>query len=138
MNMVDSSLLAAPFQLNIWFGLFIFIMGNISCFGNMIVFSSRSFRNRAYSIYLLAEAGINFIYFDFVLVTRMIQRGYRLPIMNRHDALCKIRQCLSQYTSQVAFFFFVLAALDRLLSTQRSIGESDTNHRSKDARRKRS
>lgn len=123
---VDPTLLSVPFQLNIWFGLVLFVAGNITCFGNIIVFTSRSFRQRAYSIYLIAEAGNNFVYFNFVLVTRMIQRGYRLPIMNRYDALCRIRQFLSQYANQTAFLFFLFAALDRLLSTQRSL--SKKNH----------
>ena len=132
---VDPRLLSVPFQLNIWFGLLLFVAGNISCFGNMVVFSSRSFRRRAYSIYLIAEAGNNFVYFDFVLVTRMIQRGYRLPIMNRYDVLCRIRQFLSQYANQTAFLFFLFAALDRLLSTQRSLSKKNHEKHSSHFRR---
>ena len=120
---IDGGLLLAPFQLNIWFGMFIFITGNISCLGNLIVFSSRNFRRRACSIYLVAEVFFNVIYFDYVLVTRMIQKGFRLPIINRYNVICKIRQFLSQYVHQVAFTLFSLATLDRLLSTQRSIGK---------------
>ena len=119
---IDASLLLAPFQLNIWFGIFIFVTGNISALGNLIVFSSRNFRRRACAIYLINEAFFNFIYFDFVLVTRVVQKGFRLPIINRYDVICKIRQFLSQYVHQVAFTLFSLATLDRLLSTQRSMG----------------
>lgn len=119
---VDDALLLAPFQLNIWFGLFIFVTGNISSLGNLIVFTSRSFRARACSIYLVAESFFSFIYFDFVLVTRIIQKCFRLPIINRYEAICKIRQFLSEYTHNVAFALFVLATIDRLLSTQRSMG----------------
>ena len=120
---VDSALLMAPFQLNIWLGLFIFVTGNISSIGDFIVFSSRSFRARACSIYLIAESISTFVYFNFVLVTRIIQKGFRLPITNRYEAMCKVRQFLSEYTHAVAFTFFALATLDRLLSTHRSIGK---------------
>ncbi|CAF3832575.1 unnamed protein product [Rotaria sp. Silwood1] len=121
-NIIDPTLLLIPYQLNIYLGLFIFITGNISWIGNIIVFSSRNFRGRACSIYLIAESYFNFLYFDYVLVIRMIQKGFRLPIINRYDVVCKIRQFLSQYTHQVAFTLITLATIDRLLSTHRSIG----------------
>ena len=119
---ITSALLAAPFQLNIWFGLFIFVTGNISTFGNFLVFTSRTFRARACSVYLIAESVCTFIYFNYVLVTRMIQKGFQLPIINQYDVICKIRQFLSEYTHQVAFTLFALATVDRILSTHRSMG----------------
>jgi hypothetical protein len=119
---VSEALLIAPFQLNISLGIFIFITGNISTFGNFMVFSSRTFRSRACSVYLLAESICTFVYFNFVLTTRMIQKGYQIPIINRYDVICKIRQFLSEYTHQVAFSLFALATIDRLLSTHRSVG----------------
>ena len=119
---VDSSLLMAPFQLNIWLGLFILVTGNISSIGNLMVFTSRSFRTRACSIYLIAESVSTLVCFDFVLMTRVIQKGFRLPIINRYEAICKLRQFLSQYSVDVAFTFFALATIDRLLSTHRSAG----------------
>ena len=119
---ISSGLLMAPFQLNIWFGLLIFVTGNISTFGNFIVFTSKTFRSRACSIYLVAESIFTFIFFNFVLVTRVIHRGFQLPIINRYDPICKIRQFLSQYTHQAAFTMFIFATLDRFLSTHRSNG----------------
>ena len=119
---VSSSLLLAPFQLNIWFGLFILVSGNISSIGNLLVFTSRAFRTRACSIYLIAESVVTLVCFDFVLLTRIIQKGFRLPIISRYEAICKLRQFLSEYCVEVAFTFFVLATIDRLLSTHRSIG----------------
>ncbi|UJR32897.1 hypothetical protein I4U23_020358 [Adineta vaga] len=118
---INPTLLIIPFQVNIWFGLFIFITGNISTIGNFIVFTSRLFRARAYSLYLIAESICSLIYFNYVLVTRMIQKGYQFPIINRYDPICKIRQFLSIYTHQVAFTLFALATIDRILSTHRSI-----------------
>jgi hypothetical protein len=119
---ISESLLMAPFQLNIYFGIFIFVTGNISCIGNFIVFTSRTFRARSYSLYLVAESFFSFIYFNFVLVTRVTQKGFRYPIINGYDPICKIRQFLSEYTHQVAFTLFILATVDRVLSTHRSAG----------------
>jgi hypothetical protein len=119
---ISNGLLLAPFQLNIWLGLFIFITGNISSIGNFIVFTSRTFRNRACSVYLIAESVMTFIYFNYVLVTRIIQKGFQLPIINQYDPVCKIRQFLSEYTHQVAYTLFTLASIDRVLSTHRSVG----------------
>jgi hypothetical protein len=119
---ISDGLLLAPFQLNIWLGLFIFITGNISSIGNFIVFTSRTFRNRACSVYLIAESVMTFIYFNYVLVTRIIQKGFQLPIINQYDPVCKIRQFLSEYTHQVAYTLFTLASIDRVLSTHRSVG----------------
>jgi hypothetical protein len=122
-NIISSALLIAPFQLNIYLGAFIFITGNVGSICNMIVYRSRLFRARACAVYLLWEAFINLFYFNFVLLTRMLQQGYQIPVMNRYGLVCKLRQFASEYTHQVAFTLFTLAMLDRLLSAQRSIGE---------------
>jgi hypothetical protein len=119
---ISESLLIAPYQLNIYLGAFIFVTGNISCIGNFTVFTSRTFRSRACSIYLIAESIYSFIYFNYVLVTRIIQKGFRFPIIDRYDWICKLREFLSEYTHQVAFTLFILATVDRFLSTHRSVG----------------
>lgn len=120
LNSISSALLAAPFQLNIYFGGFLWITGNIGCMGNIIVFRSRTFRKRAYSIYLMTEALSDFIYFNFVLMTRMLQKGYQIPVTARYDPMCKIRQFLSVWGNQISFTCFLFATIDRLMSTQRS------------------
>ena len=127
---VSKALLDAPYLLNIWFGLFLFVTGNFSCFGNLLVFTSRAFRSRACSIYLIFESFLNIIYFDYVLVTRIIQKGFAFPIINRYDVICKIRQFFSTYAHQVAFTLFALATMDRILSTQRSLGKCDVDRSS--------
>jgi hypothetical protein len=120
---VSPVLLQVPFLLNIYLGTFIFITGNISSIGNFLVFSSRNFRARACSYYLIVESFFTFIYFDFVCLTRVIQKGFQLPIINRYSVICKVRQWLSEYTHQVAFSLFALATVDRFLSTHRSAGK---------------
>ena len=121
---VSSALLVAPYQLNIWLGTFLWITGNVGCIGNMIVFRSRAFRYRSYSIYLSFQALADFVYFNFVLATRILQKGYQIPIAARFDAICKIRQFMSAWGNQISFTLFTFATIDRLLSTQRSNSKS--------------
>ncbi|CAF1140700.1 unnamed protein product [Rotaria sp. Silwood1] len=119
-NSISNALLAAPYQLNIWFGSFLWITGNLGCIGNMIVFRSRSFRKRAYSIYLFSAAVADFHYFNFVLLTRIIQNGFRFSLMNRFIIVCKLRQFSTIWGNVVGFSLFAFAIIDRFLSTQRS------------------
>ncbi|CAF4853671.1 unnamed protein product [Rotaria sp. Silwood1] len=90
-NTVSSTLLALPYQLNICIGLFIWVTGNIGCIGNAIVFSSRTLSKRAYAIYLLWEALSDFIYFNFLLLTRILQKGFQIPITTNYEIICKLR-----------------------------------------------
>ncbi|CAF0968649.1 unnamed protein product [Rotaria sp. Silwood1] len=117
---IDNTLSTTSYQLNIWFGSFLWIAGNLGCIGNMIVFCSQSFRKRAYSIYLFAAAVANLHYFNFVLLTRIIQNGFQFPIMNRFIIICKLRQFSTIWGNVVSYSLFAFAILDRVLSTQRS------------------
>ena len=118
---LTTTLSTVSVYLNIWFGLLLWLTGNINCFANMLVFRSGAFRNRACFIYLFWESFANFFFFNFVLVTRILQSGFQIPIMPRYDVACKVREFLSEYIFQMANTCFVCATLDRLLSTQRSI-----------------
>ncbi|CAF3999567.1 unnamed protein product [Rotaria sp. Silwood1] len=87
---ISHALLAAPYQLNIWFDSFLWMIGNLGWFGNMIVFSSLVLHKRAYAVYLSSEAASNIIYFDFLLITRVLQKGFQISITIRYDILCKL------------------------------------------------
>ncbi|CAF2158359.1 unnamed protein product [Rotaria magnacalcarata] len=119
-NHVSSDLLIAPVQLNIYLGLFIYITGFIGSIGNLIVYRSRPLRVRACSIYLFWEALVDLIYLNSVLLTRILQQGFRISITSRSDVLCKIRQFVSSYGNQLVVTFLALATLDRILLAQRS------------------
>ena len=122
---VSSALLAAPYQLNRWAGLLLWTAGNVGCLGNLIVFSSRTFRQRAYSIYLLAEAVSGLIYFDFLLLTRILQRGFQISITTRFEAVCKVRQFASVCNPLISLNLLSFAMIDRICSLQRSNGKFD-------------
>ncbi|UJR18019.1 hypothetical protein I4U23_004920 [Adineta vaga] len=114
-------LTAMPYLINIWIGTFLVIMGNIGCIGNIIVFQSSTFRKQAYTVYLIAETISDCFVINLVLLTRVIEKGYGIPVYTtRYEYICKIRQMSSYYFVLTSFTFFTLATLDRILSTQRS------------------
>ncbi|CAF3346475.1 unnamed protein product [Rotaria socialis] len=78
---ISSALMAAPYQLNIWFGIFLWVTGNLGSIGNMLVFRSPTFRN------LFSEAICDFFYFYFVLTTRILQKGFQVHVTTRYDAI---------------------------------------------------
>lgn len=119
-NGISDGLLAAPYELNIYFGLFVYITGVIGSIGNIIVYRSKSMVNRACAVYLLWESIVDLIYLNFVLLTRILMKGFRIPITSRYDVLCRLRQFSSSYGNQLAFTFLALATLDRILLVQRS------------------
>jgi hypothetical protein len=121
-NNVTYGLLIAPVQLNIYFGLFIYITGVIGSIGNMMIYRSRSLRDRACSIYLFWRSLTDFIYMNSILLTRILQKGFKIPITTRSDALCKLRQFGSSYGNQLAFTFLALATLDRIFLAHKSTG----------------
>jgi len=126
-NSISNGLLIAPAQLNIYFGCFIYVTGVIGSIGNIIIYTSRSLRGRACSIYLLWESIVDLLYMNSVLLTRILQKGFKIPIMSRYDIICKIRQFASSYGNQLAFTFFALATLDRILLASRSPGKFENN-----------
>ncbi|CAF4132368.1 unnamed protein product [Adineta steineri] len=99
--------------------LFLWTTGNIGCIGNMIVYGSRKSRKQAYSIYLFASAIADFHYFNFVLLTRIIQDGFGILLINRYTVVCKLRQFSTLWGNVVGFSLFSFATIDRLLSAQR-------------------
>ncbi|CAF1255776.1 unnamed protein product [Adineta ricciae] len=117
---IRDSLTTASYQLNIWLGLLLWTIGNIGCIGNMLVYGSAKSRQQAYAIYLFASAIADFHYFNFVLLTRILQNGFTIILTNRYSIICKLRQFSTIWGNVVGFSLFSLATIDRLLSTHRS------------------
>lgn len=121
---INPILLATPYYLNIYIGCFLWTIGNLGCIGNMIVYQSPLFRHQAYAIYLFGASICDFHYFNFVLVTRILQKGFRISLMNRYLVICKARQFCTIWGNVVSCNLYSLAIADRLLSTQRSMSKS--------------
>jgi len=104
-------------HLNIWYGSFLLIIGNIGCLINIIVFLSKSFHKSSFSIYFLATTCANLFLLNFILFTRILQNGFMLHIFQTHEYICKLRAYISSLTSSLSFSFFIMVSIDRFLST---------------------
>ncbi|UJR19379.1 hypothetical protein I4U23_022509 [Adineta vaga] len=107
-------------NINIWLGTFLLIMGNIGCVGNLLIYRSTLFRRRAYTIYLVFQSFSDFVVLNFILLTRIIEKGFDIPVKTVSVYICKSRQFAEYYFYLCSFTFFTLASIDRILSTQRS------------------
>jgi hypothetical protein len=112
-----NTLTIVPQYLNIWFGSFLLIIGNIGCLINIIVFRSKSFHKSSFSIYFLATTCADLFLLNFVLLTRILQDGFMLHIFQTYEYICKLRAYISSLTSSLAFTFFIMVSIDRFLST---------------------
>lgn len=70
--------------------------------------------------YLLSEFVSNIFYFNCVLLTRIIEKGFEISLTHRYEILCKLRRFSSEYLNIVSFTLCSFATIDQLLSTQRS------------------
>lgn len=104
-------------------GIFILIAGNVGCIGNMIVFRSPAYRRQACFIYLFWETVASFFILNCILVTRILESGFKISLMDAFDPICKIREFISLFMYQNENTLFLFATLDRILSTQRSMSK---------------
>ena len=116
-NTTNSTLNIVAQHLNIWFGSFLLIIGNIGCLINIIVFRSKSFHKSSFSIYFLATTCADLFLLNFVLFTRILQNGFMLPIFETYEYICKFRAYISSLTSSLSFTFFLMVSIDRFFST---------------------
>lgn len=118
MNVTTISTLTIVAQnLNIWFGSFLLIIGNIGCVINIIIFRSKLFHKSSFSIYFLATTCADLFLLNFVLLTRILQNGFMLHIFQTYEYICKSRAYTSSLTSSLSFTFFTLVSIDRFFST---------------------
>lgn len=104
-------------HLNIWFGTFLLLVGNVGCIINIIVFRTKSFHRSSFSIYFLATTIADLFLLNFILSTRILQNGFMLSVFQKHEYLCKVRAYISSVTSSLSCTFFIMVSIDRFLST---------------------
>ena len=107
----------------IWGGIILLITGNIGCIGNILVFRSEIYRRQACFIYLFWESIASLFILNCILLTRILESGFRISLMDASDTFCKIREFISLFMYQNENTLFLFATLDRILSTQRSISK---------------
>jgi hypothetical protein len=126
-NKIDSSLINLLESITVYVmtcgGIFILIVGNVGCIGNLIVFRSQAYRRQACFIYLFWETISSLFILNMILLTRILESGFKIPEMDAFDPICRIREFISLFMYQNENSLFLFATLDRILSAQRSMSK---------------
>jgi hypothetical protein len=122
-NSLTNTLNSITIYVMICGGIFILIAGNIGCIGNIIVFRSQAYRQQACFIYLFWETIASLFILNCILLTRILESGFQISLMDAFDAVCRIREFISLCMYQNENTLFLFATLDRILSAQRSISK---------------
>ncbi|CAF1391906.1 unnamed protein product [Adineta ricciae] len=107
-------------NLVIYGGIFLLLIGNLGCIGNIFVFRSRKYRGQACFIYLFWETIASLFILNCFLLTRILETGFNISWRDTSDIFCKIREGLSLFMYQSENTMFLFAILDRILSAQQS------------------
>jgi hypothetical protein len=108
-------------QLNIYWGLLMFIFGIIGSVWNIFVFRHYSLRSSSCSTYMLVGSIANLIEISFSLSDRIIDAGFNIHWTANNIVWCKIRFYIAQCASLIALTCLVFSAIDRFFSTCRQI-----------------
>ncbi|CAF0927217.1 unnamed protein product [Adineta steineri] len=103
-------------DLNRYFGIFVFLFGLIGNILNILVLSQRPLRSNPCALLFLASSVSNLIAIVSGLFTRILS-GWNLDPTSTIISLCKIRIFISFPSRTAAYWFVVLATLDRWLLT---------------------
>ncbi|CAF0900776.1 unnamed protein product [Adineta ricciae] len=104
-------------QLNIYWGLTMFILGIIGAIWNILTFHHHTLRSSSYCTYLRFASVASLIQILFSLSDRIIYAGFDIPWTATNVAWCKIRYFSAHCTSLNALSFLVFSAIDRFFST---------------------
>lgn len=101
-------------HLNQYLGIFVFLFGCIGNILNILVLSQRTFRSNPCSLLFLASSISNLIAILFGLTSRILA-GWNLDPTSTLNWLCKLRVIVGLPARTAAFWFIMLAAVDRWL-----------------------
>lgn len=119
MNLINT-LRSTTTYLMIYGGIFVLTTGNLGCLGNIVVFRSQAYRQLACFLYLFYQTIASVFILNIILITRIIESGFKIPVMDGYDVVCRIREFISLFMYQNENTLFLFASIDRILSIQRS------------------
>ena len=109
------------YLVNIVVGMIMFIVGVIgSIFIGFIFLTQRAFRQNPCIHYLLAGTVSNFIMLANVLLPRILNDGFGIPMYNANEIFCRERLYMSGVASLCAIYFPCWAAFDQYVSSSRN------------------
>jgi len=107
-------------DINLYFGLFIFIFGVVGNILNILILNQRTFRSNA-CIYLFRASSIaNLISIFFGLTPRILSR-WKLDFTATHDIPCKFRAFITFSSRTIALWLIMFATADRYFTSSNHI-----------------
>ncbi|CAF1645241.1 unnamed protein product, partial [Didymodactylos carnosus] len=104
-------------QLNIYIGIFLLFIGDVSGLFNIILFRQKAFLKSSCSFYLSLASVADLFLLNIVLSTRILQYGFQINLMSGSIIICKVRYYISDVSCLCSLTFFILASTDRYMST---------------------
>lgn len=108
-------------QLNIYWGLFMFIFGIIGSIWNILIFRHYSLRSSSCCTYMLIGSIASLIQIIFSLSDRIIDEGFQIHWTENNIVWCKLRVYIAQCASLTPLTCLVFSVIDRFFSTCRQI-----------------
>lgn len=109
------------YSVNIVLGIVMFIVGMIGSLLIALIFlSQRAFRHNACIHYLLAGTVANVFMLANVLLPRILNDGFAVPMYNASEIFCRQRLYVSSVASICAIYFPCWAAFDQYVSSSRN------------------
>ena len=108
-------------QLNIYWGLLMFILGIIGSIWNISIFRHYAFRSSSCSTYMLIGSIASLIEILIGLSNRIIDQGFQLHWTAESIVWCKIQSYISQCASLSTLSCLLLSVIDRFFSTCQQI-----------------
>ncbi|CAF1238473.1 unnamed protein product [Adineta steineri] len=110
-----------PIYFQQYFGIFLYIIGNIGNLLAIIVFFKRSWRKNVCVFYFLVCLFANTIFINSTLLGSIFALGFNSTIQNSSVILCKLFYYVSYLTSTYYPVILILASIDRLLISSQNI-----------------
>jgi hypothetical protein len=108
-------------QLNRIVPIFQLILGTFGNIINILIFTRRTLRSNACSIYFLALSINNLFALYVALLTRLLSSGWQIDPSNTYNILCKLRIFFVYISLCLIQWFIVLASIDRFLSSSQTV-----------------
>lgn len=92
---------------------FIFVLGNIGSFLNVLILTQPVYLKNSCSCYILASSVMNIIIINMIVLFHMLSLGFGIDPTRTSAFFCPFRQYISHAISLLARFYIVLACVDR-------------------------
>ncbi len=121
MSSLANNINSAASWMNLCIPPFLIFFGTFGNVLNLIVFTRRTLRTNACSMYFLAGSINNLFATYVVILSRYLSVNWNLDITTRNTVFCKLRLLFVYVSLNLVLWFAILASADRFFSSSRSV-----------------